>query len=133
MSSNPTFPESKSAAAGAAKDAMNAAADAAKQTADKAANLGRDTVNKLDSSREPVAQSFQRTADAIRSYAPDAVADQAHSTADAIEDAAGYIRTRDIRGMGADLTESVRRNPGPSLIAAVAVGFLLGLVMHRND
>ncbi len=130
MSSNPTFPESTT---GTAKDAMNAASDAAKQAADKAANLGRDTVNKLDASREPVAQGFQRTADVIRSHAPDAVADQAHSAADAMEDAAGYIRTRDLRGMGSDLTDAVRKNPGPSLIAAVAVGFLLGLTMRRGD
>ncbi len=130
--SNPVYPDSTTAAKGAAKDAMNAN-DAAKKAADAAANLGRDTISKLDSNREPVAQGFQQTADAIRSYAPDAVSDQAHSTADAIEDAAGYIRSRDVRSMAADLTQAVRSNPGTSLIAAVAVGFLLGMTLRRSD
>lgn len=142
MSSNPSFPGS--APNDAAKDAMNTAADAAKQAADRASELGRDaahqaadlgrsTVDRLDSTRGPVAEGLHRTADAIRSYAPGTVGDQARSAADAVDSAAGYIRSRDVRSMASDLTDAVRKNPGPSLIAAVAVGFLLGMTMRRND
>ncbi len=142
--STPTYPKTGSASGDTAKDAMNAASDAVKQAADraseaakqagdKASQVGQEAVDKIDASREPVAQGFQKTADAIRSYAPDAVADKARSTADAIEGAAGYIRTRDIRSMASDLTDAVRGNPGPSLLAALAVGFLLGIALRSND
>lgn len=132
--STPTFPNpTNSASADAAKDAMNAAAEKASQVADRATELGRDAVDKLDSSRGTVAEGINRTADAIRSYAPESVSKHAQSTAEAMETAADYIRTRDIRSMTSDITQAVRKNPGPSLIAAVAVGFLLGMAMRRDS
>lgn len=133
MPTNQTFPESSAAAADTAKDAMNAAAAAATQAADKASELGRDALDKLDAGRGPVAQGLHATASALRTYAPDSVSRHAHTTADAMETAADYIRGRDLRSMTADLTDLVRRSPGPSLIAAVAIGFLLGAAMRRRD
>jgi hypothetical protein len=133
MPTTPSFPDATSAATDAAKDAMNTAANAATQAADKASEVGRDAIDKLDASRGSVAQGLHATAGAIRSYAPDAVAQQARSTADAMETAADYIRARDLRSMTTDLTELVRRSPGPSLIAAIAIGFLLGAAIRRRD
>ena len=133
MPSTETFQGTTNAAAGAAKDAMNAAADAATQAAEKASEVGRDALDKLDASRGTVAQGLRATAGALRSYAPDSVAKHAQNTADAMDSAADYIRVRDLRSMTSDLTELVRRSPGPSLIAAVAIGFLLGSAMRRRD
>ena len=133
MSSTQILPESVPAALDKAKDALNTAADAATQAANKASELGRDAVDKLDASRRSVAQGIHATADAIRSFAPDAVSKQARTTANAMDSAAHYIRSRDLRSMTSDLTDAVRRNPGPSLIAAVAIGFLLGAGLRRRD
>ncbi len=133
MPSTQTFPESTNAAANAANDAMNKAADVASQAADRASEIGRDTIDKIDASRGTVAQGLHATAHALRSYAPESVAQHANSTADAMETAADYIRMRDLRSMTSDLTDVVRRSPGPSLIAAVAIGFLLGAAMRRRD
>jgi ElaB/YqjD/DUF883 family membrane-anchored ribosome-binding protein len=124
MSSNPNFPGSD-----AAKNTLDRASDAANQAASRASDLGREAFDKIDSSRGTVADGFQKTADAVKSYAP---ASMAQPTADAITKTADYIRSRDLRSMTSDLTAVVRRNPGPSLIAGIAVGFLLGAMMRRD-
>jgi ElaB/YqjD/DUF883 family membrane-anchored ribosome-binding protein len=105
--------------------------DTAAQVAGHASELGREAIDRLDASRPGVADSLERTADAIRSHAP-ATSGAATSVANALGTTAGYIRGRDIRTMGSDLTEFVRRNPGPSLVAAVATGFLLGAILRSS-
>jgi ElaB/YqjD/DUF883 family membrane-anchored ribosome-binding protein len=123
MSSTPTYPE---------RSSTPAASDAAKKAADRASNLAKRAVDQIDASRGTVAQGIERTADAMRSYAPHAVSERARVAADSVENAADYIRTHDVRSMGSDLTATVRRNPGPSIIAAAACGFLLGVFMRRR-
>lgn len=125
MSTTPTHP-------GTNTDPMTKASDMAHQAADRAAEMGREAVDRLDANRESVAHGIHQTAEAIRSKAPAPVADKARVAADAMQRAADYIRSRDVRRMGSDLTSTVRENPGPSLIAAVAVGFLLGVVLRRD-
>lgn len=126
MSSTPTFP-------GTNKDPMTKASDVANQAADKAADFGRQAMDRADQSRGTVAEGIERTADALRnSGLPEGAAQYTRPAADAMERAADYVRTHDLKSMGSDLTTTVRQHPGPSLIAAVAVGFLLGVVMRRD-
>jgi ElaB/YqjD/DUF883 family membrane-anchored ribosome-binding protein len=125
MSSSPTFP-------GTNKDPMTKASDMANQAADTAANMGRQAMDRADQGRGTVAQGIERTADALRSGLPEGAAEYARPAADAMERAADYVRTHDLKSMGNDLTSTVRQHPGPSMIAAVAVGFLLGVVLRRD-
>ena len=125
MSSTPTFP-------GTNNDPMTRASEAANQASDKASEMGRQAMDRVDQSRGTVAQGIERTADALRSKMPEGAAEYARPAADAMERAADYIRTHDLRTMGGDLTTAVRQHPGPSMIAAVAVGFLLGVAMRRE-
>lgn len=111
---------------------MSDAEAAAKQAADRATDIGRDAVDQLDSSRGSIADGLNKTASAIRSSAPGPIAEHAETAAGAIEDAAEYVRNRDVFAMASDLTAVVKRNPGPSLIAAVAVGFLIGMMFRRD-
>lgn len=127
MSTNPDAIQS------AAEGAWNSAADAAGKVADQVAEVGREAVEKIESSRRNLAQGMSTTAHFLRSYAPARMADQASSTADVLDSVAEYLRTHEMGTMMGDLTEVVRRNPGPSLVAAIAVGFLLGYSMRPRD
>jgi cobalamin biosynthesis protein CobD/CbiB len=60
------------------------------------------------------------------------VASAAHSAADAVTQGAEYLRANDVQTMKSDLMEVVRRNPGPALLGAAAVGFLLGRALSRD-
>lgn len=128
MSSTSTFPNTQTVA-DAGKEALNRAADTASQIAGQASELGRQAIDRLDASRASVAEGLERTADAIRTQVPD----HTRTVANALGKAAGYVRSRDLRAMGSDLTVAVRRNPRESLIAAAAAGFLLGAIMRRSD
>lgn len=128
MSSTPTFPGSKNAAG----DPMTKASDMANDAADRAKQMGREAVDRLDASRGSVAEGIHSTADALRSNMPDPIADKAKTAADAIDRAANYVRDRDLKTMASDLTSAVRQNPGASIIAAAAFGFLIGVALRRD-
>ena len=54
------------------------------------------------------------------------------ATADRIENTARYLREHDTHDMVSGVESMVRRNPGASLCAALAVGFLIGSAMRRD-
>src|SRR5262245_31823253 len=79
---------------------------------DAAAAMLRDKTSDLDESRD--ASHFGRTA------------------ADGLENTARYIRDHDFGYMASDLTAFVKQNPLPSLVAAAAVGFVVGRILSRD-
>lgn len=130
MSSTPVFPNDRTAEPG--KDPLDRVTDTAAQLTSQASELGRDAIERLDAGRAALAGGLERAADAIRTNVPD-TGGYARTAANALGSAAGYIRSRDIREMGSDLTVAVRRNPRASLIAAASIGFLLGVMTRRSD
>jgi hypothetical protein len=60
------------------------------------------------------------------------VADAARTAADAMGTAADYVRSNGIKGMAADVQRIVKNNPGPALLAAAALGFLLARTLSRD-
>lgn len=60
------------------------------------------------------------------------VASAAHSAADAVSHGAEYLRANDLQTMLSDLMDVIRRNPGPALVGAAALGFLLGRALGRD-
>jgi ElaB/YqjD/DUF883 family membrane-anchored ribosome-binding protein len=87
--------------------------------------------------RENVAESLGRVASAMHENA-DCVtggtraADLTHSVAKGIDSTASYLRDHNFKQMGKDVTNICRRYPTQSVIAAVAVGFLLGRAARRR-
>src|ERR1700730_7322334 len=117
----------------------NKAADVIGDTAapakEKAAQLGRSAVRRVDEGRTSAAGALQSTADSLRSGAQssgEAISNVANRTAEKLESTANYVRDHDFRGMMQDVEEVVRRNPTPSLFAAIAVGFLMGSALRRS-
>ena len=57
----------------------------------------------------------------------------AHATAEKLSSTAGYVREHDVNTMMADVETLVKNNPGPSLLAAAVIGFLVGHAFRSND
>jgi len=111
--------------------------DAAATTKQKVSEAGRRTTDKIDEKRGPAADALQSAASTIHEKAEDlpggeTVRSVAHSAAEKLESTAGYIREHDVRAMLTDMGEIVKRNPGPSLLIAVAVGFLIGRAFRED-
>jgi len=107
----------------------------ADQAKTKASELRRTAIDKADQGRQRAASALQSTADTLRNRVHaggDRVSQVANQAASRLESTAEYMREHDVRDMMDDFGGMVRRNPGVSLIAAAAVGFLLGSSMRRD-
>ncbi len=60
----------------------------------------------------------------------DRVGSMAHGLADSLENAAGYVRSADLKMMRTDLEEQIRDHPLRSAAIAIAAGFLLGRILR---
>lgn len=117
------------------KDKVTEAAATAKQ---KVSEAGRQATDRIDEKRGPAADAIESAASTIHEKAEslpggETVRSVAHSAADKLESTAGYIREHDVRAMFSDVEDIVKRNPGPSLLIAVAVGFLIGRAFRGED
>jgi ElaB/YqjD/DUF883 family membrane-anchored ribosome-binding protein len=129
-----------SAAATKMKDQGSQKIADAKETISDA---GRKAVDKINEQREPAASSLDSAASSLHRTASsfpegvksgvDTVASAAHATADKIQATADYVRNNDLNAMMGDVEGLVKRYPGQSLLAAAAVGFLIGRVLRNSS
>jgi hypothetical protein len=105
--------------------------DMASKVNDKAGHFA-DTVSKnLSQQRGNAAEGLDRVASTIHDKAESVpggpkVVKMTHSIADGMESTASYLRDHDFTKMGKDVMGICRRYPTQSLVAALAVGFLIG-------
>jgi ElaB/YqjD/DUF883 family membrane-anchored ribosome-binding protein len=52
--------------------------------------------------------------------------------ANAVGVAADYVRQNDLKAMMADVQQLVKNNPGPALLTAAALGFLIARTFSRD-
>lgn len=112
--------------------------EAAAQVKQQVSDLGSSAAEKIDRNRGTAASGLEKAASALHENAGsipggEKVADLAHATADKLNSTAEYVREHDVSGMMADIERLVRNNPGPSLLAAAAVGFLVGRGFTDSD
>lgn len=103
----------------------------------KAAEMGQRAADKIDENREAAASGLESAAGALRERADtlpggEKVANAAHATADAVGVAADYVRENDLKTMIADVQRLVKNNPGPALLTAAALGFLIARTFSRD-
>ncbi len=120
-----------------AQSVKNKATDTAATAKQKVSDAGRQASDKIDEKRGPAADALQSAASAIHEKAEDlpggeTVKSVAHSAAEKLESTAGYIREHDVKAMLSDMEEIVKRNPGPSLLIAAAIGFLIGRAFREE-
>jgi len=111
--------------------------DSAEHVKGKAADYGRQAVETIDSNRDAAASGLQRAATALHEKASslpggESVSGMARATADTLSSTAEYVRDHDVKRMMSDLTVVVKNNPGPSLLAAICIGFLVGRAFNGN-
>jgi ElaB/YqjD/DUF883 family membrane-anchored ribosome-binding protein len=99
---------------------------------DKVTDLGRRTLQSVDHSRQSAANALDSAATSLHSGG-DRVSEAAHSAARKIQGTADYVRQTDLRAMGVEVTNLVKRYPGQSLAVAAALGFLLARSLRTVD
>ena len=112
--------------------------DTATQVKDKVSDLGHTAADKIDENRDAAAGGLEKAASALHEKAAslpggEKVSSLAHATAEKLSSTADYVRGHDVKRMMGDVETLVKNNPGPSLLAAVAVGFLVARAFARND
>ncbi len=110
-----------------ARKAKESIADTAQTMKDKTQEFGRDAMNKIEDNRVSAAGALHNAATSLHQNAEKLpnVPDMAHSAADKVEAVASYLQGHDTKQMMADVETVVKRNPGPSLLVAGALGFLI--------
>jgi ElaB/YqjD/DUF883 family membrane-anchored ribosome-binding protein len=111
--------------------------DTATQVKDKFSDLGRTAAERVDTNRDATAGGLNKAAAALHEKAEnlpggEKVTNLAHATAEKLSSTADYVREHDVNRMMADVETLVRNNPGPSLLAAAVIGFLVGRAFGRN-
>ena len=97
----------------------------------KVQDVGARAAQRADQARVGAAAGLESVASTLHERG-ERVASAAHSAADAVSYGAEYLRDNDVQTMMSDLMEVIRRNPGPSLIGAAALGFILGRALSRD-
>jgi TolA-binding protein len=127
---------------GAATAARMKLSEKAAEVKERVADFGRKTADNIDESRKSTAGALDQTAAKLHSSgdrlsgaahtAADQISGAAHGTADKLRAAADYIRETDLKGMGEDLKDIVKRYPGPALAAAAVLGFIVARGFRRD-
>jgi ElaB/YqjD/DUF883 family membrane-anchored ribosome-binding protein len=105
---------------------------------DKMSETASHVKDTVDAKRNVAAQGLEQAASTIHDKAHslpggDTVTDLAHTAADKLSATAGYVRDTDVNTMMSDVETLVKNNPGPALMAAAVVGFLVGRAFSGND
>src|SRR5262245_14332117 len=129
MSSNPLKPDNEFL--NNASDVKDRIVDTASKMKDKVGQMADTASKTLDQQRQNAADTIGRAASAVHENADKMpgghkVANLTHSVADGMESTASYLKRHDLAEMGKDLMDVCRRYPTQSLVAALAVGFLIG-------
>ena len=112
--------------------------DAATEMKDKVADLGRTAADKINENRGATASGLEKAASTIHENAAslpggERVAELAHSTADKLTTTAEYVRDHDVNSIMTDVERLVKNSPGPALLIAGVIGFLVGRAFTSND
>ena len=112
--------------------------DTASKFSQKAGQTASQVKDTVDQNRTAAASGLEKAASAIHDTAGslpggDKVAGLAHAAADTLSSTAGYVREHDVNSMMGDVETLVKKNPGPALLAAAVIGFLVGRAFSGND
>jgi ElaB/YqjD/DUF883 family membrane-anchored ribosome-binding protein len=94
-------------------------------------DLSRRASRKAEQIRTSAAEGLDSAASAMQTGGA-RVAGAAQRAGEALASGADYVRAHDARDMMDDLKEIIRSNPGPALLAAAALGFIVGRAVYRN-
>jgi hypothetical protein len=99
--------------------------------------MARAAVDKIDENRAGAAGGIESAASTLHQKADnlpggESVKGAAHTAADALSSTADYVRENDVKSMLADVQKIVKNNPGPALLTAAVLGFLVARTFSRE-
>ncbi len=111
--------------------------DGTSQIKSRATEIGRKAAAAIDDKRDAVARGIDAAASSLHEKAEslpggEKIARAAHSAAETMEKAAGYVRDQDLEAMFSDVKQIAKRHPGAILLTAAALGFLLARSISRR-
>jgi ElaB/YqjD/DUF883 family membrane-anchored ribosome-binding protein len=135
---NETFDKIQNEAKDAGSDLKSKLSETATKAKDKIQEVSRKVQAKIEENRTPAAEKLQNAASALHQKADalpggETVAGIAHKTANTMQATAEYVRGHNLQDARADVETFVRKRPGATLIAAAAVGFLIGHRFRRQN
>jgi len=111
--------------------------DAIGDAKNRTSELGRTLAEKVEETRDAAAGAVHSASESLHAKAENLpggrpIADMAHSAADRLDSAAGYLAEHDTKELLGDVGSLVKQHPGKSLLVAVVVGFFLGRTFARD-
>jgi hypothetical protein len=121
----------------AASDLRERATDIASRMKERATQAGSAVSESASRQRENAARGLDRVASTVHSKADSLPGGPqteriVHRIADGMESTASYLRDHNFKDMGDNLIGVARKHPAESLIAALAIGFLVGRAGFRR-
>jgi hypothetical protein len=132
--------DTREAIGGIANQARETVSHAAEQAREGAAHLteqakqaGSTAVHKADEMAGKVGSGLEAAAGTIRGNAPSSgmLGSAASRVADTLESGGKYLEREGLSGLAGDLTELIKKNPIPALLAAFAFGVLIARATRR--
>jgi len=128
-------------AAGVVDQAKDVAADAASKAKDMASNFAQKTGDaanflgkKAEDATSAVGGGMKSLAGTIRDNTPDngPLGTAKSAVADTLESGGRYLQEHGLSGIGADMTNLIKNNPIPALLAGIGIGFLIARATTRS-
>lgn len=129
------------AATGAADELRNAAGyvadqvkDVANQAGNQAGKAGSYIESKADEATNAIGGGLKAASESVRNYAPhDGRFGQASSAiAQGLSDTGEYIEREGLQGMTNDLASLIKKNPIPTVLLGIGLGFLIARASART-
>jgi hypothetical protein len=110
--------------------AKEAATTLTQKVGDAASFVGK----KAEEAASSIGSGMKSLGGGIRAHTPDkgTVGAATGAVADTLETSGHYLQEHRLRGVGEDLTNLIRRNPIPSVLIGVGLGFLVARATIRS-
>jgi ElaB/YqjD/DUF883 family membrane-anchored ribosome-binding protein len=120
------------ALSGAAAKMVRSISDASADVKESAAELGRHAGDKIEAIRETIAGTIEETSVAVENGGKQ-IAEIADVAAEKFRDSADYVRRTDLKTIGANVKDLVKRYPKASILVGAVAGFLIAWSFRSDD
>ena len=113
---------------------VDKAKDIASNVANGAGNAATWAGQRAEDAASGVGGGIKSLGDTIRDKGPQGgvLGSATSAVGDTLSSAGGYLEEKGLSGMGGDLTDLIRKNPVPSMLVGVGIGFLLARLTSRS-
>lgn len=138
MSTTKSFNDIQTGSGSTGSNFSDSVSGAVDQARSKLTEFGSAANDRIDQNRVSAASTLDGAADTLHQRADqlpggEKVTNLAHSTADKLSATADYVRQHDLNSMMNDVQDLVKKNPGPALLVAAGLGFLVARAFSTDS